>query len=146
MTDVAATAGTAGATSRPRAVVEHPVTAPNATVAYRQGRVVWWLAYGSVVVIGLVIAAFVRNRLVQPYIGLSLGLMLLLATLWLTRPLLAFYATLFLSTLSDFVSASWFPFTKNLSSRESIAFVADALTASGALPKAGLQRRTGASR
>ncbi len=105
-------------------------SAPHAAVAHRQGRLVWWFAYASVVMMGLLITAFVSNRPWQPYVGMSLGLIVLLSALWLTRPRFALYATLFLTTLSDIVAARWFPFAKSLSSRESIAFVADAATIS----------------
>lgn len=111
-----------------RSELSDVITARDARVAERQGRVVWWLAYLCVVFGGLFIATFVRNRLWQPYVGASLGMIALLATLWVTRPRVALYATLFFATMSDQVAANWFPFVKTLSARESIAYVSDGLT------------------
>ncbi len=93
-------------------------------------RIVWWLAYASIVGGGLMVAALARRRVTEPWLGLSLVLILLLLLGWVIRPRATLYATLFLVAVSDRVTVTWFPFVKNLSSRESISFVADALTIS----------------
>jgi O-antigen ligase len=97
---------------------------------YRQGRQLWWLAYLVVVAGGLMIAAVGRSRVTEPFLGLSLALVMLLLLGWLIHPRATVYATLFLTAVSDIVTVWWFPFVKNLSSRESISYVADTLTIS----------------
>ena len=96
----------------------------------RHDSYVWWLVYLAVVGTGLFIAAFSRHRITEPFLGLSLGIILVLVVGWVIRPRATLYAVLALTAISDQVTVSWFPFAKNLSSRESISFVADALTVS----------------
>lgn len=90
----------------------------------------WWPAYLVVVGGGLAVAAVSRRRLTEPWLGLSLALVLLLMLGWAVRPRASLTATLFLAAISDQVTVAWFPFTKNLSSRESISYLADAVTIS----------------
>jgi len=107
------------------------VSDPHASVtAIRQSRQLWWLGYLVVIVGGLVIAAFARRRLDEPFIGLTLGLFLLVLLGWLIRPRVALYMTIGLSAISDAVTVAWFPFVKNFSSRESIGYISDAITIS----------------
>jgi O-antigen ligase len=96
----------------------------------RHTRQVWWVGYLVIVGGGLMVAALARRRVTEPWLGLSLALILLLLLGWLIRPRATLYATLFLTAVSDIVTVWWFPFVKNLSSRESISFVSDALTVS----------------
>jgi hypothetical protein len=96
----------------------------------RHARQVWWIAYLVVVTGGLLIAAFARRRVTEPYLAMTLGLLLLLLTGWLIRPRATLYITLLLTAVADQVTVWWFPFVKNLSSRESITYVADAATTS----------------
>jgi O-antigen ligase len=90
----------------------------------------WWLGYLIVLVAGLAVAFIARRQVTQPWVGLSLILMLLMLLGWLIHPRLTLTVVLFLAAVSDLVTVSWFPFLKNLSSRESISYVADALTVS----------------
>lgn len=101
-----------------------------ATHEFRQSRQVWWMGYLVVVGGGFFIAAFARRRITEPWIGLTLGLFLLILLGWLIRPRVALYMTIGLTAVSDTVTVAWFPFVKNFSSRESISFIADALTIS----------------
>jgi hypothetical protein len=96
----------------------------------RHVRQLWFAGYAIVVGFGLVIAAVARHRVTEPFLGMSLALILLLLTGWLLQPRVTLYATLALTAISDIVTVSWFPFVKNLSSRESISFVDDSLTVS----------------
>ena len=96
----------------------------------RTDRTAWWPTYLVIVGGGLVVAAVARRRVTEPWLGLSLVLILLLLLGWVLRPRVALYATLFLTAVSDQVTVWWFPFVKNLSSRESISYVSDALTIS----------------
>jgi hypothetical protein len=79
---------------------------------------------------GIVLTAFARRRFDEPFVGLSLALLLVLLFGWIVRPRVTLYVTLFLTAVSEQVTLWWFPFAKNLSSRESIAYVADAATIS----------------
>jgi hypothetical protein len=85
----------------------------------------WWIAYSSIVGVGFLVAVFARRRVTEPFLGLSLALVLLLMIGWLIRPRATLGAVLFLTGVSDVVTVYWFPFVKNFSSRESISFVAD---------------------
>jgi O-antigen ligase len=96
----------------------------------RHAKHLWWFAYLAIVSGGLFITAFARRRVAEPYLALSLALLLLLLTCWLIAPRVTLYATIFLTAVSDTITVWWFPFAKNLSSRESISFVADSLTVS----------------
>ncbi len=103
---------------------------PNSRIQLRHSSYIWWFGYIAVVGTGLLIAAFARRRITEPYLGISLALIVALLLGWVIRPRATLYAALFLTALSDLVTISWFPFVKNLSSRESISFVADAFTVS----------------
>jgi hypothetical protein len=105
-------------------------TTPAPDEGLRHARQVWWFGYLLMVGGGTVIAALARRRLTEPFLGLSLAVIVLILLGWLMRPRATLYATLFLTAISDVVTVWWFPFAKNLSSRESISFVADALTIS----------------
>jgi O-antigen ligase len=94
----------------------------------RHVRQTWWLGYLAVVVGGLGIAGLARRRVSEPWLGLSLALVLVLLLGWLIRPRATLYAVLFLTAISDQATVWWFPFVKNFSSRESISFLADAAT------------------
>lgn len=90
----------------------------------------WWSVYATVLAGALVIAAVARRQVFTPYLGVSLGIVALLLVGWLLGPRPTLYVSLALTAVSDQITVAWFPFVKNLSSRESIAFVADALTVS----------------
>lgn len=92
--------------------------------------VAWWVVYVAACAGGLLLAAVARRNLFEPYLGVSLALLALLLTCWLVGPRQSLYAALFLTAVSDRVTVAWFPFVKNLSSPESIAYVADGLSAS----------------
>lgn len=91
---------------------------------------VWWLGYLVVMAGGLTLTALARRRFETPFLSLSLALLLVLLLGWLLRPRVTLYCVIFLTAVSDIVTVWWFPFTKNLSSRESISFLADSATIS----------------
>ena len=96
-----------------------------------QGRWLWWAGYVGVFGAALMVVFAFRDRMTyQPYLTLTLGLVGLLLGAWMLRPRMALHGTIFLAMVSDATLLRWFPFSKNLSSRESISFVADALTTS----------------
>jgi hypothetical protein len=106
------------------------MNAPSRTM--RTGGENWWLGYGIVLAGGFAAAYVARRQVTEPWVGLSLILVLLLLLGWLVHPRGTLTATLFLTAISDLNTVPWWPFLKNLSSRESISFVADALSISPA--------------
>jgi hypothetical protein len=93
-------------------------------------RIDWWVAYCAVWGVGLVVTAIAFKRSGQLYLGISVALWVALLALWVKLPRVALGATIFLVTLADLVTVSWFPALKNLSSRESIMFLSNSLTVS----------------
>ncbi len=79
------------------------------------------LAAVWIVVIGLM-------YLFRAPLGPALGATIILAVLALIRPHIALGAVIVLGVLGDGVSTPWWPATNNLSSPQSILYVADALT------------------
>ena len=90
----------------------------------------WWVAYGGVWCVGLLVTAAGFQRSGQLYLGIAIALWAVLLACWVWLPRTALGFTMAIILISDLVTVSWFPFLKNLSSRESIAFISDALTVS----------------
>lgn len=88
------------------------------------------MAYATVVGFGLAVAYIARQRLSQPFLGVSLAVLAVVIVGWLVQPRATLYVMLALTAMSDQVTVFWFPFVKNLSSRESISYLADAVTVS----------------
>ncbi len=91
---------------------------------------IWLLGYGLVFGAGLTVAAFAFKRSYQPYIGVSLAGVILVMCGWTFRPRQTLNATVFFALIGDIVTIKWFPFNKNLSSRESILFISDGVSLS----------------
>ncbi len=89
-----------------------------------------WLSYLVVVGGGLMIGLFSYRRGAQLYLGFGIAVLALVLALWAKFPRVALGATVLLALIGDIKTASWFPFTKNFSSRESILFVSDAVSIS----------------
>ena len=72
-------------------------------------------------------AAHTSSTVPAPF---SFALFLVLAGVALTvaRPVWGVYVTVFFAVVGDAQTSYWYPFTKNLSSRESILFVSDQLS------------------
>lgn len=83
------------------------------------------LMYLAVLFVGVLVAGVAWKRSFQPYIGMFVAVLLVTWLAWFVRPRLALMLTLFLALLGDTVTVAWFPFNKNLSSRESIAWWSD---------------------
>ena len=96
----------------------------------RRARRSWSFMYAAVLALGLVVAAFAWKRSFQPYIGVASAALVVTMVAFMVRPRLGVGMMVFFALVSDAVTVSWFPFNKNLSSRESILFVSDQLTVS----------------
>lgn len=94
----------------------------------RRNRRQWWVAYAIVMLGGLFVAAIAYQRSYQLYLGVSMGVLILLIVAWIKFPKASFGTTVFLALLGDGVTVAWWPFTKNLSSRESIFFLSDGVS------------------
>lgn len=90
----------------------------------------WLATYLIVLLGGLAVAAFAFKRAYQPYFGVALAALILVICSWVYRPRQTLNATVFLALVGDIVTVGWFPFNKNLSSRESILFISDGVSLS----------------
>ena len=93
-------------------------------------RIAWWIAYGAVCGVGLLVATVAFKRSSQLYLGIGFALWFSLLAVWTRLPRAALGATVFLVMISDLATVSWFPALKNLSSTESIMFFSNSLTVS----------------
>lgn len=99
-----------------------------ANTQLRANRSLWWLTYIAVVGGGLMIAVVASLRPFQPYLGLGLAVLALLLAAWIWRPREALAATVALALVSDIVTVWWWPYLKNLSSQESVMFLANSIS------------------
>lgn len=101
-----------------------------ASVGQQRGRDrrVWWMIYGATMLFGLFFAAAAYKRSQQLYFGFGFLAVFLLLAAWTKFPRAALAVTVTATLTSDIVTVSWFPFTKNLSSRESILYLSDAVS------------------
>jgi O-Antigen ligase len=106
------------------------VPATSARQQRRRQRRTWWLGYLSVFTLGLMVAGMAWKRSYQQQFGLALAALVITLAAWAIRPIVALHLTLFFALIGDAVTISWFPFNKNLSSRESILYFADDVTIS----------------
>lgn len=95
----------------------------------RRARARWWVSYIVVLGVGIVVGGLAWMTTPR---FLSLGIATLMVTVaaWMIRPLLGLHLTVFFALVGDQVTVAWFPFNKNLSSRESILYVADQISLS----------------
>ena len=96
----------------------------------RRERRVWWFMYGSTMLFGLCVAAVAYKRSQQLYFGVGLMAILLLLGAWVRFPRSALGVTIATALVGDIITVFWFPFNKNLSSRESILYLSDAVSLS----------------
>jgi hypothetical protein len=96
----------------------------------RAGQALWWTTYLFVLLIGLTVAAFAYRREYQPFLGVALAVLLLVVVGWFFAPRGTLFVTVFFSLVGDISTVGWFPFNKNLSSRESILFISDGISIS----------------
>jgi hypothetical protein len=85
------------------------------------------VAYAMVMCSGLVLTGIVWRR--SPgWFGLAAIGMALTMFAWIVRPRVGLHLTVFFTLIGDMRTVSWFPFNSNLSSRQSLLYVSDALT------------------
>jgi O-Antigen ligase len=79
-----------------------------------------------VILVGLLIGAVAKFTSPRP---LAIGLVLLVLVMWawIVRPILGLCATLFFTFIGDQFASAWYPFTKGLSSRESMMHLSSKL-------------------
>jgi hypothetical protein len=106
-----------------------PAGAPALTVgdARRQDRRAWRSTYGLCMVATLVVA-LIAVRTAPTQFSLALVMLFVVVALAIVRPRLAIYPIVFFAVLGDPVTAPWYPFTKNLSSQESILFISNGIS------------------
>ncbi len=85
------------------------------------------MAFGGVIVLMAFLMRMANNR---GWFAVAFAGLLIVCTLGLFRPRAGIYSIAFFTLLGDATTVPWYPFTKNLSSRESVLFVADAFTIS----------------
>jgi O-antigen ligase len=95
----------------------------------RQDRVSWWLLYGIVLLVTLVIGAIAVSTVSTPF-SLALVVMLLGAVVAMVRPVAGLYLVALFAMMGDTVASGWYPFTWNFSTRESILYINDGLIVS----------------
>ena len=86
----------------------------------------FWVVYGALLTLVLITAVIAASTAPQAFSIAFLVLILASAACFL-RPTAGIYVIVFLTLIGDTVTTSWWPFTKNMSSRESIFFVHDSI-------------------
>lgn len=95
----------------------------------RADRTTWLLGYGVIVALTLVVGFLGYRYAPQPF-PLAVLLLVLLCGVMLVRPVTGICMVGMFTMAGDITTATWYPFTKNLSSRESILYVSDQLSLS----------------
>jgi hypothetical protein len=81
-----------------------------------------WLAYGATLVLGAFLAGTAWVTAPAPF-GFALGLLVVTMVAWFVSPLTGLALTVFFALVGDLTTSFWWPFTKSMSSKESIMFV-----------------------
>jgi O-antigen ligase len=100
---------------------------PTVGHARRQDHRTWWSTYGLSMV-ATVVVALIAVSTAPTQFSLALVLLLIIVALAIIRPRLAIYPIVFFTALGDPLTAPWYPFTKNLSSQESILFLSSGIS------------------
>lgn len=109
--------------------VHDRLAAASAADHLRQQERTWWTVYGAVLAataaLGALAVTTAPRLLPQTVLFVGLGVVVAAA-----RPLAGLHLLTFFTLLGDASILPWYPFAKNLSSRESVFFVDDAMTLS----------------
>jgi hypothetical protein len=86
---------------------------------------------GAVLFMGLILAYFAQRSVPRAEAS-SIALLVLVVAICAAavRPILGLYSIVFFTLIGDAITVNWFPFGKNLSSRESLLYLSDSLTLS----------------
>jgi O-antigen ligase len=92
-------------------------------------RLRWYSAYIGLMVVGMMLAVLASRRAPGVF-SIAVAALLLTALAWMAKPIVGMHLILLFTLFGDYVTISWFPFAKNLSSVESLLFVSNQLTIS----------------
>ena len=92
-------------------------------------RLRWYSAYITMLVIGAVFAGLAWRSAPDAF-SIAVAALLMTAAAWVVKPIVGMHMTVLFTLFGDSVTMAWFPFTKNLSSKESLLYVADEFTVS----------------
>jgi hypothetical protein len=99
--------------------------APRLDQRRHQDAVSWWLWYLLCAAASLAVGYFTLKSAEQ--FSLAVVVLVLALAVAIVRPVIGLYLVAFFAITGDSVTASWYPFTKNFSSTESILYVSDQL-------------------
>jgi hypothetical protein len=92
----------------------------------RSGARRWLIGYATLALLGAPLAVLTMRSAPQPT-AVAFAIVLFGAVCIVARPIVGVYLVVFFTLLGDSQLAWWYPFTKNLSSIESVLYVHDAL-------------------
>lgn len=95
-------------------------------VQRRRQRYLWFRVYASFGVLTVLVGGEAYYSAPHPF-SLVLLLMIVGVAAVLVRPVLGVYIIMFFTLIGDNSTAAWYPFAKNMSSRESIFYVSDSV-------------------
>jgi hypothetical protein len=87
----------------------------------------WWGMFATLMVFTLAVAGIAWFTAPRPF-SVAFVVFILAALACSLRPRIGVYAIVSLTLVGDIVTTSWWPFTKNLSSRESILYLTDSVS------------------
>src|SRR5258708_3962281 len=111
-------------TSAQRSVGRTRTTDVEVQIAHDRARA--RLVYASIIALTLFIGLVAVGRAPEPF-PIALLVLILACSAAFFPPTVGLFALIFLTMVGDTVAMTWWPFTKNMSSRESIFYVSDAL-------------------
>ena len=92
-------------------------------------RLRWYSAYITVLMIGAVLVGLAWTSAPDAF-SIAVAALLATAVAWVVNPIVGIHMTILFTLFGDSVTMAWFPFTKNLSSKESLLYVADQIVIS----------------
>jgi O-antigen ligase len=108
-----------------RALVQYP----DARYEIEQEKRRRWVVYGAVALFAIVVALMAVASAPELF-SIVFAVLVVVCVAAFLRPVVGLYSLVFLTLVGDIVTTPWWPFTKNMSSRESAFYIADGLTIS----------------
>jgi O-antigen ligase len=84
----------------------------------------WYSAYITLMLVGAILAGLAWRSAPDAF-SIAIAALLVTAAAWVVKPIVGMHLTILFTLFGDSVTTAWFPFTKNLSSKESLLYVAD---------------------